>query len=396
MSTEILIKEPFNAAVVFNDAAEAQKVIDVVRKLAVEALGVETADTAEGRAAIRSVAHKVTKSKTFVEAERKAYTADLVKKKRSVDSIGNTIWDGLEKVHAEIRKSLDDWEAKEKARIEGHDAAIAQMQALATLGPEPAPEAVRLALDKVAALRARIWEEFVNRAVEVANTVEGQLNSALAAAEKREKDAAELAALRAEQAARAEAAAAEAARAEQERVAAERREREATLAAEAAEAARKAAEAVAETQRKAAEEAAQRAIDEANERAAKAAQDAAAAEARAVEAAARAKREQEEAVAAAELRVAAQTAEIERRRKADEEQVERARAAIEAEDRRRQANVEHRSKVNKAAKAAISGLLHDGINEVMDCLTTEQTDAMAQAIVIAIVKGEIPNVTLAY
>lgn len=403
MSTDILIKEPFNAAVVFNDAAEAQKVIDAVRKLAVEALGVATADTAEGRAVIRSVAHNVTKSKTFVEAERKAYTADLVKKQRSVNSIGNKIWDGLEAVHAEVRKSLNDWEAKEQERTIAHDAAIAQMQALLLLGPEPAPTAVKEALNTLATLRARVWEEFANRAFEVANTVEAQLNTTLAAAEKRLKDAVDLLALRAEKDARDRAAAAEATRIEQERVTRERAEREAILAAKAAEAARKAAEAVAETRRKAAEEAAQRAIDEANERAERAKRDAAAAEARAVEAAARAKREQEEAVAAAERRAAEAAAEAEWKRqieerqkesirKAQEEQAARAKADAEEAERRRQANVEHRGKVKREAKNAIYRLLGESLPNIEDSLL----DAVAQDFVIAIVKGDIPHVTIAY
>lgn len=426
MGTDILIKEPFNAAVVFNDPAKVAEIISAVKTLAetalVDADGVKAdATTAEGRSIIRTVAHKITKSKTFVEAERKTYTADLVKKKRSVDNIGGEIWDGLEKLAEEIRKPLTDWENKDIARMDAHDDAIALMQGLAVMGPEPASSAIKQALAALVMLRARVWEEFVNRAVDVANTVEAQLNAALASAEKRERDAAELAALRAEQAQRAEAARAEQARQEEAERARAETERAAAIAAEAAQRAKTEAEAAArreiekanaraeklvkeaeEVARRAAE-AAERAEQERLAAAARAAQEkqevadrAAAAAAQAerdrVEAAAQAERDRAAAVEAERSRAAEAAAALKRQEEADRAAAAVERAAEEATEQARKSNLEHRSRINNAAKKCISEIVRTGPRP----LSEEVADALAQAVVTAIARGQIPNVKIEY
>lgn len=295
MSTELLIHEPFNADVVFTDPARAKEVIATVTKLATEQRGDANVTTARGRATIRTVAANVAKSKTFVEAERKAYTADLVKKKREVDKIGGDIWDGLEKVQSDIRRPLTEWEAAEDTRVRNHEAALAWIDQLCKFDRDPTCEEVEERMVSVGRAQRRDWQEFGDRAKGAIDVALQSLICALGAAEKRQKDAEDLAILRAEKEVR-EAKEAEDRRAtERERFERERREREALLVAEA--------------------------------------------------------------VAAAERKAAAQAAENERRRRADEEQVERARAATEAEDRRRQASVEHRAKVNNEVKAAFSVLI---------------------------------------
>jgi len=88
-----------------------------------------------------------------------------------------------------------------------------------------------------------------------------------------------------------------------------------------------------------------------------------------------------ERVAAEKAKHEAERAAIEAQRKADEEK-ERARQAAELAEARRVANQEHRRTVNREAMTAIQA--------------TGVTEDQAKAIVLAIINGDVPHVTLAY
>jgi colicin import membrane protein len=73
--------------------------------------------TAKGREAIKAMAFKVTKTKTFIDGTRKALTEEHRKAVEAVNSVGRVVWDELESLAIETRKPLTDYEQAEKDRL---------------------------------------------------------------------------------------------------------------------------------------------------------------------------------------------------------------------------------------------------------------------------------------
>jgi hypothetical protein len=264
----------------------------------------------------------------------------------------------LDALKDEVRKPLTDWENAEKDRVNGHEKAILDLEALLDFGGhDPSAAQLQERIEILAARPARQWQEFVERASDASLRVGKRLEDLHAAATKREAEAAELARLRAEQIAR------------------EQKERDDRIAAEAAERARVEAEAKAKR--------------EADEAAAKAE-----AERQRVE------REKADAIARAERAEADQkayAAAVEQEAKEAAERAEQSRlAAIENERKRvaeeaavaaaatakREADKKHRAKINNEALAAIVAL---GVE-------TE----LARTVIAAIARGEVPHTKMVY
>jgi colicin import membrane protein len=326
--------------------------------------------TPRGRKEIKSLAFKVARSKTALDEMGK----DLNEAKRAeinkVDADRRVIRERCDALKEEVLSELTAWEAKEAARVKGHEDALAAISALAVFdGFVPDSELLRLALERLdRAEEGRDWQEYAQRASDLHAEVGFKLTNLLNEALAREEEAAEAERRRLE--------AEEAAR---QAAARQQRERETRIAAEAAEKARleaeaRAAEAAAaerqrveqerldaEDARRQAEEAAQAeldALEEANR----------VAEAKAREAeerAARAEREKAAAIEAERQRVAAE--------KAAEEK-----AAAE-----RARNLEIKRRVNFDAAAAL--VVHARL-----------TEEQAQAVVIAIAKRQVPAVEIRY
>lgn len=354
VSTDLIIKLPAAmTAATFTDDAEFEKLYSQVK----EAVDKHVPDltTRTGREAIASVAYKVSRTKTALVAQGKKLTEDWRDQTKKVNAACNTIEERLDKLRDDVRKPLSDWEAAEKARVEKHQQAVNSLLAYVTLSADHHSDDLKDMRDAVEAVIVDTsWDEFQDRAALAKTDALAALDRLTAIAEKREADAAELEALRAAQAERDkqdaerraadEAAAAEAQRVETERQAEEKRKADiATAAAEAAaQAERDAAKRIADAER-AAEEAKKRADD---------------------------------AIEAAKVE-ADRKAEAERKRVAAEQEAEA------AEQRRRDADRKHRKTVNQTIVA-----------ELVECsgITPEQ----AQKIVVHLVGGLVPNVTLKY
>jgi hypothetical protein len=102
---------------------------DRVRKILAEIeerAKAETPDlsTAKGRAAVASLAHKVARSKTFLDDVGKEVVAEWKKQAADVDVLRKTIRDRLDALKAEVRAPLDQWEAAEAERKRRIDAAL--------------------------------------------------------------------------------------------------------------------------------------------------------------------------------------------------------------------------------------------------------------------------------
>lgn len=325
--------------------------------------------TPAGRAAVKSLAHQIARSKTALDDMGKELVADLKKQTGAVDAERKKVRDRLDALKDEVRGPLDDFEAAEKKRCEDHEATIQEMLALQKFdGAEPKPSVVQERIETLAVLNNRAWQEFASRARAIHGGVFDALNEKREAAIKREADEAELVRLRAEQQAR------------------DQREREARIAADAAAKATREAEAKAarETQEAAARVAAeQRRADQARAeavaRAEKSERDAKTAAAKAAQdkkdAAAKAARDRKVAADRAEAnRLAA--IEAERKRVADAE------AKVKAEAERRERDAQHKTKIHTDAAIALmnAGLSKDD----------------AKSAVVAIAKGEVPNIRISY
>ncbi len=293
--------------------------------------------TVSGRKEIAAFAYKVTRTKTAIDAAGKKLNEEARAQISKVDERRRKIRADLELLADEVRKPLTDWESAEEARVERCKATL---QSIIALGKSTGDFDARLA--ELEAIAVDDLGEYEVEAVREKVDATEKLTAARAAQQKADADRAELDRLR---------------KAEQER-----------LAAEAVKAAEE-EKVKAEAERKAAEE-----RREAESRAE--------AERLAAVAAERA-REEERRVAAEAIAQAEREKQalIDAQAKADADRAAEA-ARQAAEQAARDANKQHRSEVMRVTKEAI---MQSGADE-----------AVAKKIVLAIVAGEIPNVTLRF
>jgi len=347
------VAEPETALAVLTDKEKAEAFFVRV-KAEVEA-HVPDLTTAKGREAIKSLAFKVTKTKTAVDAARKKLTEDARKQVDAANAAGRVIWDRLEALAAEARRPLTEWEEAEKARVETVANCFAAIEDLSRQLVDDTASAVagRAAKLQEMTFDPKVFGDSLDRAEAARGSAIEALNALHARLTQEEADRAELARLRAENEARAA----------RDRLAEEERQR----AEAAANAARIAAEA---EERRAADEAARAQREqEARERAA-------------TEAAAAAQAEAERnAQAALAEQARAHQAELDRiQRQKDAEAAEAKRIADETALREK--NRTHAAKIMGAAKLAIMGL---GV-----------TEEQAQAVVKAIRAGSVPNISIQF
>lgn len=307
--------------------------------------------TVKGRKAIASLAFKVARTKTAIDDAGKKLNEEARARINAVDEARRKIRQQLDDLRDEVRKPLTDWETAEEAREELAKAQLAQLREFYRVDITDSAADVE---QRIAEVEAIVVDPDVHGdAIIIANNIKQStlqtLRDAHARLVREEADRAELERLRAEQAKREaeDQARREAEEAEQRRIAAEKAEKER----------------LEQLQRDAEEKARKEAEDAAAER----------------------ERQHEEALAAERRRAeeAEAAAQAERDRAAAEErarQAEAERAAAEA--RAREADRAHRSKVMTDAKVAI-----------MTCGASED---IAKAIVLAIVAGKIPHVSIRF
>ena len=297
-----------------------------------------TADvsTAKGRAEIKSMAYLVTRTKTAIDAVRKALADEYKEKPKRIDANGKRIKDFLDALQERVRKPLTEWEEAERRRVTIIEGRIRGIEGMILVGTELT---AAMCEDGIATLTSlaidESFEEFADKAQAAKDSTLAKLYAAKDAATKREAEAAELARLREERAKR------------------EQEEREARIAREAAEKAKREAEEKAHSEK---------AESEARELRAKLAQE-------------RAEREAAQAIADAEAKAQA-AVEAERRRIADEQ------AKAEAEEAARQADDAHKFRIH-------GNILEDFQNAGADMNT-------AMRILDAIRDGEVRNLKIVY
>jgi colicin import membrane protein len=300
--------------------------------------------TDKGRKAIASLAYKIARTKTAIDDAGKKLNEEARAKINAVDAERRAVREHFDALSAKVRQPLTEWEEGEKKRLEFIDNMVAMFRAarVVEMGETSASIRERGAEIYKTALAPDVFGDRLDDAQREKDETVAVLKAAMDRAIVAEKEAEELARLRAENEARerAEREKAEAERIERERKEAERRAEEARADAEAEEARR-----------------VEVAAKEAEERA----------------------REEERRKHEAEL-----AAERERAERAEAEaQAERDRiAAEEAERAAREADKAHRTKVMGEAKAAI-----------MTCGVDEET---ARKVVLLIKAGEVPHVRMEF
>lgn len=363
-STDIAVVVANTPAVVLVDQQKRDDLYAHIRR-EIEAFTPDVS-TAKGRDAIKSLAYKITRTKTAIDAAGKQLNEEARAKIAVVDEARRDARNTLDILAEQVRKPLTDWEEAEKARITRCREIIDAFKADMVVTLDDMADTVRargMALFAVA-LPEDEFRDMLPEAQSAKESAVATLKTALARLTKEEADRAELERLRKEAEERAEAdrladeaAAREAREAEEARLAEERRveaerveaERLARIEREAAENARREAEQAAEAERQ------------------------------------RVKREHAEQLAAERRRAeeAERAAQAERDRIAAEEAAREAEAKrIADEQAKREADQAHRSAVMKAAKEAI-----------MTCGVDEEA---ARKIVLLIRAGEVPHVTLGF
>lgn len=261
--TDLVVIEKSSAMAVFTNNEQLDPIIEKIEKEARSL--VPDVSTKKGRDAIASMAHKVARSKTYIDNAGKDLVAELKALPKQIDESRRIVRERLDALKDEVRRPLTEWEA-EQERIKAEEAAKIKAEEdrkkfesdheIALLMNDKHDREV--AEKKAEAERQRIAheEELKRQAAEQAKReAEEKAAAELAAAKKREADAiaakaqAELLAKQAQERA--------------EREAKEAQERTAKLAREAREQAeREKQEAIAAEQRKAQEKEAARLAEE--------------------------------------------------------------------------------------------------------------------------------------
>ncbi|WP_395149947.1 hypothetical protein ACHHRS_10500 [Klebsiella pneumoniae] len=328
---DLVVIEKKNAMAVFTNNDQLDPLIEAIEKEARSL--VPDVTTKKGRDAIASMAHKVARSKTYIDNAGKDLVAELKALPKQIDESRRVVRERLDALKDEVRRPLTEWEA-EQDRIKAEEAMNAlHAEALAMNEEFDRQLAARIESDHEMALLMN--DAFDREQAEKKAEAERQR---IAREEEIKRQAEEKAKREAEEKHRAELEAS-ARREAEERAAKERAERERIEAQQRAERDRIAAEQKAEADKQAAIEAERR---------------------KAQEEADRIRRE-------AEQREQARLAE--EKRKAEEEA-------------RRAADVEHRRGINTAA---VQALINQGIPH-----------EWAKACIIAVALGKVPATTIKY
>jgi membrane protein involved in colicin uptake len=232
-ATDLVVIEKSNAMAVFTSNEQLDPIIEAIEKEARSL--VPDVTTKKGRDAIASMAHKVARSKTYIDNTGKDLVAELKALPKQIDESRRLVRERLDLLKDEVRRPLTEWEA-EQERIKAEEEAKVKA------------EEARKKFEADHEMALLMNESHDREVAEKKAEVERQR---IAHEEELTRQAAEQAKREAEE------------KAERERAEAARREAELKLKAEQAERDRIAAEQKAEADKKAAAEKAEREKQEA-------------------------------------------------------------------------------------------------------------------------------------
>lgn len=339
--------------------------------------------TRKGRERIASLAAQVSRSKTAVEKPGREYLKRIKEQPKVIEAELREFVQQMDALRDEVRAPLNEWQAREDARIDGHNKTLDWLAGLLTARDDMTLEQMRQQLAEVEAFEiSEALEEFEADAARGKDKAITALREQIARREKHEAELAAIAKFQAEQAER------------------EQKERDAQIAREAAERATREAEAKAQADRDAAAKREQDLIDQAAQAQRQAEQDKRDAAAAAEQARLNAELAEQRRIAAerqveldrieADKRADRERLDaIERQAKAVEqarldeiERQQRTADEVERQARAREADKAHKARINRAAlEAFVAGVM---------------TEECAKQAVILIASRKIPSVSITY
>lgn len=115
--TDLVVIEKQNAMVVFTTKEQIDLIIEAIEKEARSL--VPDVSTRKGRDAIASMAHKVARSKTYIDNAGKDLVAELKALPKQIDESRRIVREQLDALKDEVRRPLTEWEAEqERIRVE--------------------------------------------------------------------------------------------------------------------------------------------------------------------------------------------------------------------------------------------------------------------------------------
>lgn len=126
---DLVVIEKNNAMAVFTNNDQLDPLIEAIEKEARSL--VPDVTTKKGRDAIASMAHKVARSKTYIDNAGKDLVAELKALPKQIDESRRVVRERLDALKDEVRRPLTEWEA-EQERIKAEEAMLAlHVEALA-------------------------------------------------------------------------------------------------------------------------------------------------------------------------------------------------------------------------------------------------------------------------
>tara|TARA_Y100000310_G_scaffold345177_1_gene462388 strand:- start:2310 stop:3389 length:1080 start_codon:yes stop_codon:yes gene_type:complete len=321
---ELLVVPPANIAVVFSEGGSDPIIARIKKELE---LFVPDVITKKRRAEIASVAHKIARSKTYLDGLGKELVAGIKRQSIVIDSERKKIRDELDLLKDQVRQPLTEWEDTERTRIQNIRDRIEFIRGTANSSFVDSAH-IQKELESIKRIRIDdFFAEFAEEASLAKEHVVITLEAAVIVRKKEEEEAAEQTRIRQEQAKEV------------------RRKHDEQIAQEAAARAQKEAEEKAEKEQRIAQERAKRALERARHEKVKAQL--------AEEKAKREKREIEEKVKHERERAVKEEAEKERKIKQDNEYREKILSDISA-DLRNYASIGQED-ARKLSKAILAG-----------------------------------------
>ncbi|MGC6033540.1 hypothetical protein [Enterobacter hormaechei] len=117
--TDLVVIEKQNAMAVFTTKEQLDPIIEAIEKEARSL--VPDVSTRKGRDAIASMAHKVARSKTYIDNAGKDLVAELKALPKQIDESRRIVRERLDALKDEVRRPLTKWEA-EQERIKAEEA----------------------------------------------------------------------------------------------------------------------------------------------------------------------------------------------------------------------------------------------------------------------------------
>ncbi|HBQ9135099.1 TPA: hypothetical protein L9D32_002212 [Klebsiella pneumoniae] len=119
---DLVVIEKKNAMAVFTNNDQLDPIIEAIEKEARSL--VPDVTTKKGRDAIASMAHKVARSKTYIDNAGKDLVAELKALPKQIDESRRVVRERLDALKDEVRRPLTEWE-EEQERIKAEEAMIA-------------------------------------------------------------------------------------------------------------------------------------------------------------------------------------------------------------------------------------------------------------------------------